>query len=93
MEQQLKLNSVEKPYNFKEFKKILIELGFHHCWGRWLYPGNKNYEIIFGRNGTTINMRKDTYYFDLKDTIHVRENKKFKSMKEIESKVKKYFNI
>jgi len=71
----------------KGVKKMLVKIGFHHSWGYWILNTNHSSNVTIRKN--KISVTKGGNYYYATDDIRFKE----KTIDEVETRIKKYFNI
>lgn len=72
---------------YKGVKKMLVKIGFHHCWGYWILDANHSCNVLI-RKGTLSLTKGGNYYHGI-DDIRIGE----KTIDEVQARIKQYFNI
>lgn len=76
----------------QELKNLLIELGFHHSWGYWIFNTNSLYRIRLHRTRKMlyVDMTMKGNYWDMNDAIKI-SNKDI-DYEFIMAQINNYFN-
>ncbi len=66
-----------KEQPLRNIKKVLVEIGFHHAWGKWIYNDDRNIRVIIQPSTkkwkTRISITKDGYLYSRRVVLTCRE--------------------